>query len=66
MQSMIRYFFSNSVEILFAVAIVLIGYSLVRRLNVRFWIAFPMALSPLLVVWAYQNALNGGVMMKFF
>jgi hypothetical protein len=54
---LIRYFSSNSVEILFSVALITLVYSIARLLKVRPPIALASAFTPLLMVWAYQNAL---------
>ncbi len=66
MRSILNYIGQNALELLFVLSASALIYSLVRRFGFNFLIALTFAGFPVLTIWAYRNALMGGVMMGFF
>lgn len=57
---------ANAVEMLFSVASVTLVYSIARVLKARQTVALAFAFTPLLAVWAYQNAMTRSVVLGLF
>ena len=66
MFSTLDYLAKNTFELLFITAASVLLYSLVRRFGMRPLFALVFATLPLVTIWAYRDALGGGMMIGLF
>lgn len=66
MRSILAYVAQNTVELLFMLSATVLLYSLVRRFGAPLLVALTFSGFPVMAVWAYRNALAGGVMNGLF
>lgn len=63
---MFNYLAENTFELLFVIAATVLLYSVVRRFGMHPLFALTFASLPLITIWAYRDALGGGMMTGLF